>query len=306
MRIETNLDKCVICLSQPPDSREHIIPVILGGQLQAKILCTKCNSDLGSSLVSSVKKAVTIRFAIEHLHKDIPEIYEAIIEGQEYVIKNIKGDSVEAIIKNGDIWVKGRQLEDGSLIMDTSEAKKSINKMLERSSHSNEERNALLSNFDDIPENIIVPVTDEISVVKWSFEKIQPKLSEPFIDKRAATLMAYEFLALCIGDWIYLDRFDPIRNFIRTGEPTSLIEVNYGSTHEHQAIHGFHICGEEKEIVVTICLFGALRSFVHFKGFRYCGDHWIFTFDLLNKRVLVHKSPEEAKKGICYVFPQQS
>ena len=34
---------CILCISNKPDSKEHIIPEIIGGRIKAKILCKNCN-----------------------------------------------------------------------------------------------------------------------------------------------------------------------------------------------------------------------------------------------------------------------
>lgn len=52
MRVKTNLPNCILCLSRPADSLEHIIPKAIGGKLSAFLLCTKCNNTLGSELVN--------------------------------------------------------------------------------------------------------------------------------------------------------------------------------------------------------------------------------------------------------------
>ena len=53
--------KCYLCgkeLTDKNSSSEHIIPNALGGKLTAKILCKKCNSDLGSSFDGCLAKSL--------------------------------------------------------------------------------------------------------------------------------------------------------------------------------------------------------------------------------------------------------
>ena len=67
MRVEFDFAKCIICLERSPGSWEHVIPRSLGGRLQARILCKKCNSELGSQIISSLQSDPSIRFAFENL-----------------------------------------------------------------------------------------------------------------------------------------------------------------------------------------------------------------------------------------------
>ena len=39
MKVKFDFDRCILCTENPADSWEHIIPDIIGGRLQARILC---------------------------------------------------------------------------------------------------------------------------------------------------------------------------------------------------------------------------------------------------------------------------
>ena len=105
MKIQFDFNKCIYCIENEADSWEHIIPDSIGGRLQAKMLCTDCNSKLGSTLISKVKTDPSIRLAVGHLESDIPELFEAIENNQLYVTKDNNNDVIRLKYKNSRLEI---------------------------------------------------------------------------------------------------------------------------------------------------------------------------------------------------------
>jgi len=100
MKIQCDFQKCILCLENSADSWEHIIPQFIGGKLQAKILCTACNNQIGSSLISTMKDDPSIRLLLEGIKKDFPDIYKNILKTPAFVGKSDDGSVIKIKIEN--------------------------------------------------------------------------------------------------------------------------------------------------------------------------------------------------------------
>ena len=77
MFIPVEFDRCIVCLKTPPGDPEHILPQCIGGRLNARLLCDKCNNHrFGSILVAPFCNEASVQQIIEALRRDVPKLYK--------------------------------------------------------------------------------------------------------------------------------------------------------------------------------------------------------------------------------------
>ena len=165
MKIDFIFNNCILCLKNPPDSFEHIIPESLGGKLKALILCKKCNNDFGSKLISKVKKDPSIRIAVQNLKNEIPDLLKSVEESQIYVGKDTNSNFVNYVLKNSKLKVIEGKKEDGSLILDTNKAVRYISKKLEKKGATKEEILEKINLFKELENNKTIRITEKKIII---------------------------------------------------------------------------------------------------------------------------------------------
>lgn len=133
MKVNYNYEKCIVCLNQPCGDPEHVIPEVIGGRLQSRILCNSCNHSFGSSLVSKLKTDTSIQLAVEALKDQLPELYEKFKNKSILVGKGPNDSIIKASVSKNKVKILPSKGVDGSLILDTTEAAKSLVTKLTRS-----------------------------------------------------------------------------------------------------------------------------------------------------------------------------
>lgn len=280
MRVDWPENRCILCLEEGLLSEEHIIPKSLGGSLTCSFLCNTCNSTLGATYEAEAKSDPSIRFAVNNLQSQIPNLATRLTERQ-FFITDGPGGKQRGQMKNGTFRVTSRELKDGSLIQPTDLARKSVEKILKKSGLEGVPLENAMQNFDDVPDNQIVNISDNLEVKKWTTEKIEidlkdSKLMSPLIPLK----IGYEFLACHLGQGIYDDapQFNELRIAIINGlENEPFFEVERLNTSKYETFHG--ICYETAKPYsrVLIRLFGWLAFRVHFKRLSIGGPRFIFT-----------------------------
>jgi hypothetical protein len=256
MSIDKSLLRCVLCNQAPSDSYEHIIPDCIGGTLQVQILCADCNSKLGSQVVSAAKKDLVIRLAIIALKDEIPNVYNAFEESQPYVGVTKAGDRIQ-FRKNGDNFVARHTSLPDSVITDSKVAKRNLKKEMLRKGVSQKQVAEAIDRISALPPDLHIPISDEIFVCRPSLKDFDIDYKYDEIDDRFASLIAYEFLALLIGDDIYDWYFDEIRAYLRDGEPCSKVKVERFRVDRqgYRPIHTLMLNPMPQETIVDIILF---------------------------------------------------
>lgn len=301
MKIYPNFDKCICCLENSADSLEHIIPCSIGGRLQVKMLCSNCNNNSCSKLVSKIKEDPSIRLAVRNLKNEIPELYEIMENGQIYNATNINGDHIKLKYKNRNFETKAQKKEDDSLIFDTKKASINIRQMLRKDGLPENEIENKIKSFQKMEDNEFLQLSKNRKIIKWSIESTFPNLQSSFINEQAIVLMAYEFLSILVGNLIYENRFNFIREFIREGEKSKKIVIERLTSRHYSPYHKIYPEFLKTEIVINIILFRWLVYKVYFKGFKLIGDtDFVYLEDLENKKTLIAKSVNEAKQSIYY------
>lgn len=185
--------------------------------------------------------------------------------------------------KNGEFVVRSGKLDDGSIIQPTSLAAKSLCRMLERDNHDEAAIAEALRIFSVAPDNTRVTLSDNIAVVKWNIEKIQPALDGPLMNPIVPIKSAYEFLALHLNTAIYEDvpPLSAIRNVLSgaaVDDRHLFVERLYSQ--EAKPFHGLVFEGNDPYATVQVRLFGQLAFRVHFKSLSVGGPRFVYTHDL--------------------------
>lgn len=303
MKVEFEFDKCIYCLNKPADSWEHIIPQSIGGRLKARLLCLKHNHLLGSTLVNKVKNDPSIRLAVRNLKDQIPRLFDAIENGQIYDAKGRDDSHVKLRYKNARLEVLAHRKEDGSLVFDTQKGLRNIAQMLRKEGLCEDEISRKIWSFDQLEENKIIQLSRSVRVVKWSIDSVFPNLQGPLLSEKVITLIAYEFLALLVGNLIYSEKLEFIREFIRRGNESDKIVIEQLTSRHYDPYHKIYPQLSETEIVVNIILFRWLVYKVHLRGLELISLDSVYLEDLQNRKTLIARSVDEAKRGVYYSGP---
>src|SRR6266852_6594325 len=220
MLVDPQFGGCILCVERPPDSQEHIIPACIGGTLQALILCTPCNSQFGADFVGELKREPSIRMAVWHLRDRIPELATQIEEGLNFVAEGAGGTTVVASRRQGRWKTKTRKRNGNCLEMDPSDAKNYLRNRLKKQGLPKVEIESWAKKFEDCENGQELQVATGETFLKNEATLRLPQLSEQFVNNRLPVLIAYEFLALCLGEKILGPDFNAIRDYIRLGTKT--------------------------------------------------------------------------------------
>jgi len=303
MRIQFfNFKKCIYCVENPANSWEHIIPEAIGGQLESKMLCAKCNNELGSKIVSKVKADPSIRLAIRNLKNEIPELFEAIEHNQEYTAKDKNNRVIKLKYKNSKLEIIAHKRENGSIIEDTKKGVKNIKKILQKEGYSEEEIAKKIELFQELENDKVIFLSKSLKVVKRSINLPSPDLKVPILDERFIALVAYEYLSLSIGNLILHRKLDFVREFIKDGKRSEYLSIDRGATRSYEPWHSIHPEFLETKAIINIILFGWLFFKVHFNlgpPKIPCPD-LVYLEYLKGKKIFFANSVEEGRRGIFH------
>jgi hypothetical protein len=301
MKWPYEFEKCIFCKANPPGNWEHIIPESLGGRLQAKALCVSCNSILGSELIGNLKQNASIRLIMEDLKTELPILYSQLTDKATFVGKSPDGSLIRVSRTKGMQKVIPTKGSGNSIIQDTKEASKTLESILTKNNVSSDEIERLKKVFDELEENIPLDVSDSYTFIKRPLSRLQPELNPKVeIDERLPTLIAFEFLALLIGNQILSTDFDEIRQYIRYGTYTEMIAIEYVHGKKNDTFHVSVVEPKDNTIRFHIRLFRFITFFVTFKHYVYNGLDSVYIEDLKLRKSLYARTQEEAKQNIWY------
>lgn len=304
MKVTTNLPNCILCLNEPADSLEHIIPQVIGGRLGAFILCTKCNNTLGSKLVKDIKKDPSIRIALQVLQNKIPKLVQSMEEGQIYFGRDKNGNWIKHILKNSKYKVVEGKSKDGSIIKDTNNIKSYIAKKLAKEKISEDSIKEKITSFEEAKNDEIIPISNDSKIVKRNVGEFIPSLKGPFINLRAVVLMAYEFLALLIGELIYDKNFDEIREYIINNIESKKVIINRFIQKDRKYVPHFKIFPKfhKEKTSITVSFFGFIIFQVDFYIQIPKVIDYVILQDLKNRRILFADSVQDAKQNKYFIL----
>ncbi len=114
-------DRCILCLNGFTEdkrqcrTREHVIPVSLGGELLVDFLCKHCNNKLGTVVDSQLREETRLRFRLGVNPAQIPKVFESATNSLEFRGR-AGGDSLD--LKRRDCkYVPLTSQPDGSMIV---------------------------------------------------------------------------------------------------------------------------------------------------------------------------------------------
>jgi hypothetical protein len=277
--------RCIVCVTEQPLTKEHVIPDSLGGVLTSHFLCAPCNSRLGHEFEAGVKQDTVIRLAMEAVRPRVPALIKSISARLATIADSPRGPVRGSLTAEGDFVPRASREPDGSLIQPTDHARRNIAHMMRQDGIFEAEIASALQRFDDAAENTRVPISADYDIIKWSITKVRPALDTPEISPIVPLKIAYEYMALHLGTAVFDWRLDPIRAFLRndatlanTWRIERLVVLPYAPFHglvvEENAPHG----------VVQIRLFGGVVFRVHFLDTGFQGVRLKYTHDLEHGR----------------------
>ncbi len=294
---------CIICLKKPPHGLEHVIPQSIGGRLKAPILCKKCNNDFGSELVSQLKTDPQIRLALETFKTELPDLYKKSQDKATFIGTATDGSKIRVSNQKSRKKVLYSRGQDGSIIRDTGEIPKILKKILKKGGATDQDITAALRDFAQLEEDkpLMLPTGD--IVIKGQGSSLIPDLDTKVTSDRLWVLIAYEFLALAIGEHIYRDSFDAIRQYIRFNDDTDSVIVDHlSSGSQYGPFHIVYIDPQESDTHVYIRLFRWLTYRVTFRGIQYIGQGYVYFEDLKDKESYLALTIADVLKGNWYPF----
>lgn len=302
MRIATGFTRCIVCLTNEVGDWEHILPRSVGGRLEAKLLCNACNHKFGSEFVSQLNQDIKIRYAYEHLREQIPFLYNKAQAKATWVGKTPDGSIVRLSNSAGKPKILPAKQADGSLILDTNEAASALKIKLAKAKLTNEEIAKYQERFDTLSEDEFLPLPTGDIFIKRASPKFYPEIVPYNITERLPTLIAYEFIALLIGDVVYDEYFQPVRDYILLGTKTDALLVRPLFAEKYSPYHIIDFDMEANATTINVRLFRAIIFSVTFVGLPYPGPRVIYQEDLEDRVSLIALSKDAAYRGEFYLI----
>lgn len=297
MLFDPQFAKCILCTERAPDSREHIIPACIGGTLQALILCTACNSQFGAEFVCQLKRDPSIRMALSCVRARIPKLAAQIEEGLDFVAEDAGGTAVVVSQKKGRWKTKAKEIADNCMVMDTKDAEKYLRNGLRKQGMHGAEIELWAKKFENCNNNQELQLPNGETFVKKEAAVGLPRLTERFVDDRVPVFIAYEFLALCLGESILGPDFSPMRDYIRVGTKTEQVQVLQKRTRQCTPDHKVRFGLSDSTLTVFVQFFRCYVFEVRFCSIPLPSEEIVYIEDLENRQRLLALSPEDARQG---------
>jgi hypothetical protein len=294
MTVPWNDPRCVLCCTEHTTlTEEHVIPKCVGGVLKSHFLCKECNDRVGATHEAALKEDPAIRLAVGGLREQIPEIYNVVSERQQFVGENEHG-RVDLNFSKGRFLARSSRKAE-RLTVPTEQARDHLRRMLARQRVSQSEIENALGKFDDARSDTRVGIYPGLEITKRSVNRIEPRLDgrrllvgltqagEESLQGCGIVLrkIAYEYVALLLGTDIFDPIWNPVRESIRTNDPsTSFLDVEW-----HRGLrkpfHGIMIERHPPHLVVQVRLFGELVYRILFRRVTCDGmKGWQYTHNL--------------------------
>jgi hypothetical protein len=202
---------------------------------------------------------------------------------RQRVVSASPGGKASGYVRDGEFFVEARKLDDGSLIQQTAQGRRSIDTMLKREGYDAPFRANALARFDQAVDNAKVEIAPGLDVVKWQVTGIELALDGPLMDLVVPIKTAYEFLACHLGTGI-CDRAPPleeIRRVLNGGDiDSSQVSVERLHAPRSRAFHGIIFEGNHPHAQVQVRFFGKLSFRIHFHRLAVGGPRGQYTHDL--------------------------
>lgn len=304
MEVPLKFDLCVICVERIPDSLEHLVQRSIGGLAEVRMMCKECNGRLGHDLDPELKQDPQIRFAIEHLRDELPDLHQKYNEGLEFTAEGSSGDNIRLKMKKGKHSVREYKQEDGTIIATIPNTVKAIEQTLKRRGKVEEIETATWR-FLEAPHDELVQIAQGFAVAKRTAQNIDLKLTGDLMSDRLRLKFGYVHLAFLLNmEFITMIReypgyFLPIIDAINgNANIPPHVEITSGMTRNYKVApnHIVRYVADERSLTVEAQLFGVLRFGIKFLGFTPGPvDLPVWIHDMANRNLLMARSIEDFK-----------
>lgn len=202
-------------------------------------------------MISQLRDDPSISLAIENVSKEIPELADKIREKRKFLGRDQLGRFVRMFFKKGKFKVAAKELDNGSVICDPTEATRILNGMSKRNKLGKE----LVEIYNEMPFNVKTELSGELSIKKVEIEKIIPELKGNLMDDRVPTSIAMNFLYFWLGNQLLKAQFDGIRDFIRGGVKPGKLLIERLMSKSYKPLHRFVITPEESHLITYVSFF---------------------------------------------------
>lgn len=295
MKIPWPMQRCIVCLSTPQagDDRSkmtdaHVIPESIGGRLSASFLCKRCNNEMGR-VEAFLPRDISIRLQVDRIVSQLPrDLVNSILCGQEYYADTDEWGRLAAVMdENGELQLKrspGIKGDDHTL--------NQMEAALGREGAPAERVAELRDAFEQAAPGEWVDVAPGYRVQKHidlSNVKFKLSLTDPIVPLEVPVWIAYLYLALCLGDRVYDDALEPVRDAIRSAIAGDAAAAGALSTNRHstdtasEPVHVLRAKTEGGATRVTFQIFRRLVWPVFFPNVTLAGEQTLYQANVTNR-----------------------
>jgi hypothetical protein len=235
--------------------------------------------------------------AVRHLRNRIPKLAAQFEEGQNFVAEGPGGTNVLVSEKRGKRKVRAKETHSNGLVMDMADVPRYIRNRLRKRGILQSEIESYVSLFAACEDGQKIQLPTGDTIVKSTATIGLPQLTKRFLGDRLPVLIAFEFLALCLGDSILGQELDAIRNFIHFGTKTEGVEVLNKMTRKYRPAHSIRFRVKGGAVKVFVQFFGWYVFEVAFRGVSGPPAEIVYIEDLESRQRLLALSPQDAALG---------
>jgi hypothetical protein len=295
MKRPWKVERCIICLREPhsddPLSQltdAHVIPEALGGELSARFLCKRCNSEMGR-VESQLPRDVVVVELVRRLRGELPEeLVGRVLQHAGWFVEHEAYGRLE-----------GRDSREGKFALRESETirsdeniRRQIRVELDRRGMPAEHIEATVDEFEEAADGAQLEIAPGFKVTKHidlSEVSLERTYDEPLAPRAIVLGIAYTFLAFILEERIYGEELEPVRELLRrvverdTAAADSWPIDCLRSSSPAEAKHALAVQREDGGIVVKVWLFRELLWNVHFPAVEVPAEPF-YLLDLVSKQ----------------------
>jgi hypothetical protein len=291
VKIDWPDDRCIICLGRPSDDpmsardEAHVIPQSLDGKLRSPFLCRRCNNDLGSKVEGQLPRDIFVLELVDRLENTLPSrLVNKIRRHAGFFVDTEIGRIGARRDEDGVL----RVVESGSVVTDRN-ALRLVEAELRRLGVDETARDAKLAAFAAAARGSRFEISPALTLVKGeptSALDWRRTYDEPMASRAAPLVIAYLYLALCIGGHVYADALQPTRDALLAaiaGDDTLETTWPFPPMRTKAPPEPKHALAVEQEhdgVLVKVWLFKELHWRVPFPNVRLRGVAPFYLLDL--------------------------
>lgn len=295
MQIRWETERCIICLREPADddplsqlTDAHVIPESVGGELSARFLCDRCNSEMGR-VEGQLPRDIALIEVVRELENRLPaELARGILQHAGWFADTKDYGRLEGRESRGADFA----LRESESIRTDENVRREIRAELRRRGVLEEAVDGKVAEFEQAADSADLEIAPGFTIRKHidlsgvSFERTY---DEPLAPQAIMLGIGYTFLALALEERIYGDELEPAREVLRrvvTRDTAAAdawpIEFLRPSS-PAETKHALAVKREADGVLVRIWLFRELVWDVHVAGVRVAAEPF-YLLDLLTKQ----------------------